>query len=583
MSDSSRKSHGIGAAVDKLFRSIEILIAIFLGAMIFFTFMNVVLRQFGIGFPWSEEIARICFIYLIYLGAIIAARENQHLMIDTLICKLPPLGQKVLYFIIQGLVIWLMWILTNGAFLNAWNNRNDFWVATHFPVFLVHFAGVLLGASVIIISLVNLYRMFVLKEPVVELPIAMALLLCAVCTALAMGGGDANPTIIARTLMQGSDSVTMMALPFFVLAGEIMNRGGLTKRIIAFCDVFLGRIRGGLGYVTIFACLMFAALVGSAVAACAALGAILIPMMVRSGYNREESSALVASANLVAPIMPPSVPMIVYGVSAGVSIKSMFMAGIAPAVYLTIIACVVWFLRTRKEGVVPSVEDFKAPTPKEAVRIFLGGLWALLLPVIILVGLHSGKFTATEAGVIACVYAILVGLLVYREMKLKDLGPVFVSAAKTSAVVMFLAAAANVAAYYMTVSRIPQLLTAGLEGLVDNPTLLMIVLMLIVVVVGLAMDVTPSILILTPIMLPLVKAAGISPIYFGVCFVLMNVLGLTSPPVGPVLNVACAAGNVKMDKIIPPTMPYFLTQTALCFLLAIFPPLIEVPLKWFGG
>ena len=150
MSDSSRKSHGIGAAVDKLFRGIEILIAIFLGAMIFFTFMNVILRQFGIGFPWSEEIARICFIYLIYLGAIIAARENQHLMIDTLICKLPPLGQKVLYVIIQGLIIWLMWILTNGAFL-------------------VHFAGVLLGASVIIISLVNLYRMFVLKEPVIEL------------------------------------------------------------------------------------------------------------------------------------------------------------------------------------------------------------------------------------------------------------------------------------------------------------------------------------------------------------------------------------------------------------------------------
>lgn len=143
MSDSSRKSHGIGAAVDKLFRGIEILIAIFLGAMIFFTFMNVILRQFGIGFPWSEEIARIC--------------------------KLPPLGQKVLYVIIQGLIIWLMWILTNGAFLNAWNNRNDFWVATHFPVFLVHFAGVLLGASVIIISLVNLYRMFVLKEPVIEL------------------------------------------------------------------------------------------------------------------------------------------------------------------------------------------------------------------------------------------------------------------------------------------------------------------------------------------------------------------------------------------------------------------------------
>ena len=397
----------------------------------------------------------------------------------------------------------------------------------------------------------------------IGLPIAMALLLCAICTAMAMGGGVANPTIIARTLMQGSDSVTMMALPFFILAGEIMNQGGLTKRIINFCNIFLGRIRGGLGYVTIFACLIFAALVGSAVAACAALGAMLIPMMVSSGYNREESSALVASANLVAPIMPPSVPMIVYGVSAGVSINSMFMAGIAPAVYLTIVACVVWFFRSHRKGVVPTTEHFVPPTPKEALRIFGGGIWALLLPVIILVGLHSGKFTATEAGVIACVYALLIGLLVYRELKIKNLGKVFVNAAKTSAVVMFLAAAANVAAYYMTVSRIPQILTGGLEGLVENRTLLMIVLMLIVIVVGLAMDVTPSILILTPIMIPLVEAAGINKVYFGVCFVLMNVLGLTSPPVGPVLNVACAAGNVKMDKIIGPTMPYFISQTSL--------------------
>ena len=431
--------------------------------------------------------------------------------------------------------------------------------------------------------IIGVFIISMLAGIAIGLPIAMALLLCAICTAMAMGGGVANPTIIARTLMQGSDSVTMMALPFFILAGEIMNQGGLTKRIINFCNIFLGRIRGGLGYVTIFACLIFAALVGSAVAACAALGAMLIPMMVNSGYNREESSALVASANLVAPIMPPSVPMIVYGVSAGVSINSMFMAGIAPAVYLTIVACVVWFFRSLRKGVVPTTEHFVPPTPKEALRIFGGGIWALLLPVIILVGLHSGKFTATEAGVIACVYALLIGLLVYRELKIKNLGKVFVNAAKTSAVVMFLAAAANVAAYYMTVSRIPQILTGGLEGLVENRTLLMIVLMLIVIVVGLAMDVTPSILILTPIMIPLVEAAGINKVYFGVCFVLMNVLGLTSPPVGPVLNVACAAGNVKMDKIIGPTMPYFISQTILCFALAIFPFLVEVPMGWFGA
>ena len=168
-------------------------------------------------------------------------------------------------------------------------------------------------------------------------------------------------------------------------------------------------------------------------------------------------------------------------------------------------------------------------------------------------------------------------------MKIKDLRKAFVASAKMSAVIMFLAATANCAAYFMTISRIPQMMTAGLGGLVERPTLLMFVLMLIVVVVGLAMDVTPSILILTPIMLPLVKAAGIDPVYFGIVFVLMNVLGLTSPPVGPVLNVACATGKVKMDKIILPTMPYFIAQTVLCFLLALVPPLVEVPLRWFGG
>jgi len=169
MSDSSHKSRGIGKAVDKLIWGIEIIIAIFLGVMILFTFSNVVLRQFKMGFVWSEEVTRICFIYLVYLGSIIAAYENRHLMIDTLINKIPPKAQKVLYVVIQGTIIWIMGVLATGAFQNAWRNRNDFWVATGFPVFFVHFTGVLLGGSVIIISLVNLYRMFVLKEPVLEL------------------------------------------------------------------------------------------------------------------------------------------------------------------------------------------------------------------------------------------------------------------------------------------------------------------------------------------------------------------------------------------------------------------------------
>lgn len=414
----------------------------------------------------------------------------------------------------------------------------------------------------------------------IGLPIAYSLLLSGVSTALAIGGNSTNPQIVAAQLMRGTDSVTMMALPFFILVGELMNRGGLTKRIIAFCNIFVGRVRGGLGYVTIFACLMFASLVGSAVASTAALGAILIPMMVDSGYDRAKSSGLLASANIVAPIMPPSVPMIVYGVTAGVSIKSLFLGGIAPAVYLTAIMCGVWFFVSRKDGI---KTDMPRLGFKGTIKVVLEGLWALLLPIIILVGLRGGVFTATEAGVVAVVYALIIGVFVYRELSLKDILKSFHAAAKMSAVVMFLAAAAQVAAYMLTISRIPQLVTQSLAPLVAHPMLLNFLLQIIIILMGTCVDVVPTILIMTPIMIPLIKAAGIDLVYFGVVFTLANVLGLTSPPVGPVLNVACATGKVKMDKLVPTVIPYYVLQVLLVFLLIFVPQLITVPLHWIDG
>ncbi len=428
--------------------------------------------------------------------------------------------------------------------------------------------------------LLTLFLVYLIAAIAIGVPIAISLLFCAVVTGLHMGGTATNPEIISAQLMRGTDSVSMMALPFFVLAGELMNRGGLTRRLISFANIFVGRVRGGLGYVTIFACLLFASLVGSAVASTAALGAILIPMMAKAGYDRAKSAGLVASANLVAPIMPPSVPFIVYGVAAGVSIKSLFMGGIAPAVYLTMVMCVVWFIVSRKDNV-KSTE--RRPTAAEAIKIFIDGMWALLLPVIVLVGLRSGIFTATEAGVVAVVYALIVGVFIYRELKPKEIFTGLVSGAKMSAVVMFLAATAQVAAYFMTISGLPKIVIALLEPLVERPTLLVVVLMIIVLIVGLAMDVVPTILILTPIVIPVLNAAGVDLVYFGIVFVLANVLGLTSPPVGPVLNVACATGNVKMGAILKPVIPYFIAQSVLVILLAVFPKLITVPLAWLGG
>lgn len=413
----------------------------------------------------------------------------------------------------------------------------------------------------------------------IGLPIAYSLLLCAVTTAMAIGGSATNTQIIAAQLMRGTDSVTMMALPFFILVGELMNRGGLTRRIIDFCNIFVGRVKGGLGYVTILACLMFASLVGSAVASTAALGAILIPMMVKSGYDREKSAGLLASANIVAPIMPPSVPMIIYGVTAGVSVKSLFLGGIAPAIYLTVIMSVVWFIVSRKDGIKTELPPL---TLKHVLRSLLDGFCALLLPLIILFGLRGGIFTATEAGVVAVVYALFIGKFVYKELTIKDIFRAFTAAAKMSAVVMFLAATAQVSAYILTISRIPQLVTQSLSVLIAHPKLLNFVLQIIIIIMGTCVDVTPTILIMTPIMLPLLRAANIDLIYFGVVFTLANVLGLTSPPVGPVLNVACATGKVKMDRLVPKVIPYYIPQMILVFVLIFIPELITVPLAWIS-
>lgn len=412
-------------------------------------------------------------------------------------------------------------------------------------------------------------------------PIAFALLFSATATGLQMGGSSSSPQIMAAQLMRGTDSVPMMALPFFILTGELMNRGGMTRRIIDVCNVTVGRVRGGLGYVTILACLLFGSLVGSAVASTAALGAILIPMMARAGYNRERSAALVASANLVTPIMPPSVPLIVYGATAGVSISSLFLGGIAPALYLTIIMCAAWFVVAKSRE--PIRTQVEMPSLGKFIRMLGSAFWALMLPVIILVGLRGGIFTATEAGVVAVVYALIVGGLIYRELDIKILMNGLFSAAMMSAVIMFLAAAAQVAAYYMTISGLPAIITQMMSGFTDSPKLLVLVLMIFVIIVGLILDVIPTILIMTPIVVPVLTAAGVDLIYFGIVFTLANVIGLVTPPVGPSLNVACATGKVKMAAIIPKVMPYFIAQTILVFLFVAFPELILTPLRWLGG
>ncbi len=411
----------------------------------------------------------------------------------------------------------------------------------------------------------------------VGIPIAFSLLFSGVCMMLYLNGF--NSQILSQNLFSGADSFSMMAVPFFVLAGEFMNRGGITKRIVNFANALVGHVRGGLGYVSIIAILLFASMVGSAVASTAALGAILIPMMVKAGYNRDKSTALIAAGNILSPVMPPSVPMIIFGVQAGVSVTKLFMGGIAPAIYLSAALCIIWFFIAKKSDL-PKAER---QSMKDVVKSLVDGFWALLLPIFILVGLRSGMFTATEAGVICAVYALIVGMVIYRELKITDIMDCLVSAAKSSSVIMFLAAAAMVSSWLMTVADIPSIVTGILAPFISHPTLLMLVIAVLVLLVGTSMDVTPTIMILTPVLLPAITEAGIDPAYFGVVFILVTVMGLLTPPVGTVLNVACGAGKINMERIVKSIWPFLIAEVAILVLMILVPQIVTVPMNFFTG
>ncbi len=409
------------------------------------------------------------------------------------------------------------------------------------------------------------------------IPIAFSLLLSGVALMWHLDLFD--PQILAQNVINGADSFPLLAVPFFMLAGEIMNVGGLSKRIVNLALTLVGHVRGGLGFVAIVAACLMAALSGSAVADTAALAALLLPMMVKAGHDKARAGGLIASAGIIAPVIPPSIGFVIFGVAANVSISKLFLAGIVPGLMMGAAIALTWWWVAKRENIAPPPRASSA----QKWQAFRSSTWALFLPVIVLVGLKFGVFTPTEAAVVAAVYALFVSTVIYRELKLHQLYEVFVSAAKTTAVIMFLVAAAMVSAWLITVAQIPAELVTLLEPFMENQTLLLIAIMLLIIAVGTAMDMTPTILIMTPVLMPVVKAAGIDPVYFGVLFIMNNAIGLITPPVGTVLNVVAGVGKMKMDEVTRGVVPFMLAQFAVMFLLVLFPSLVMVPLRWFTG
>ena len=382
--------------------------------------------------------------------------------------------------------------------------------------------------------------------------------------------------MIAQKTITGVDSFPLLAIPFFMLAGNLMSSGGIAKRLVNFFDTLFGHVTGGLGMVTIVVCMFFAAISGSAVATVSAVGAFMIPEMVSHGYNKSFSAALTAAAGTIGVIIPPSIPFVIYGVVSGTSITDMFTAGFLPGVLMGVALMVVCYFVSKKYGYKGKE---KASTPTEIWKAFKEAFWAILSPVIILGGIYSGKFTPTEAAVISVVYSFIVGVFVYRELDLKGAYQAFRDAIVVNGSTTFMVGFSTVFAAFLTMAQIPTMIANGILGITDNGILILLIVNLFLLVVGMFIDNIPATIILTPILLPICEGVGMHPVTFGIMLTMNLAIGFCSPPYGINLFVASSISKVSIEDLSKRIVKPLLGLLAVLLLITYCPFLTTMFLK----
>ncbi|ORC31169.1 L-dehydroascorbate transporter large permease subunit [Marispirochaeta aestuarii] len=423
-----------------------------------------------------------------------------------------------------------------------------------------------------------IFLFFLFSSVILGLPIVFAL---GIANIVMLQLLDLPFTIIASKMISGMNSFPLLAIPFFMFVGEVMSRGGIARRLVKLADAFVGHITGGLGHVNILASMFFGGISGSAIADTAAIGGLMVPPMVQQKYTPSYSAAVTASSAVIGIIIPPSIPFILYGIVTSTSIARLFLGGIVPGLIVGFALMVTTYITSSRYGY-GKREKGKSFSLKEVWSAFQAVWPALTLPVIIVGGILGGIFTATEAGAVAAFVALLLSLFYYREIQIKDLPGIFLSTAKTTAIVLFLSAMAMVSAWLLTRARVPVALSNLLTAITESKLLILLFCNMLLFLVGFVMDLTPAILILAPILTPLMMNIGIDPVYFGVIMCINLGIGLVTPPVGTVLYVACGVADVRMEGLVKSLLPFLFTLLVVLLLLILFPELVMFIPNYFS-